>query len=51
MPAVPFIAQNSSGQPGGSTFLDRMLQAVEKAIGSLQKAVLNETLVTATIGT
>ena len=51
MPAVPFIAEYSSQAPSGSTFLDRMLQRIEKAIGSLQKAVLNESLVTATIGT
>ena len=46
-----FRAENTSGQEGGSTILDRLMSAVEASFDSLKGAVLNDTLVRATLGT
>ncbi len=41
----PFRAPNSTGQPGGSTFLDRVLGMIEDSITSLRNAVTNDSIV------
>ena len=45
----PFKPANSTGQVGGSTFLDRMLDAVASSFDSLARAVTNDVLVRATL--
>jgi len=45
----PFQPDNSTGQPGGSTFLDRMLAKVAASFDSLRGAVTNDVLVTASL--
>lgn len=45
----PFQPDNTTGQAGGSTILDRMLQAIADSINSLVKAVTNDNVVTATL--
>lgn len=46
---IPFQPDNSTGQPGGSTFLDRMLDKVKASFDSLRGVVTNDVLVTATL--
>jgi len=44
-----FQPVNTSGQPGGSTILDRMLSAIADSIASLAGAVTNDVLVRTTL--
>jgi hypothetical protein len=48
---TPFDPAVTANQPGGSQLLDKVLTAVRNSLRSLAKAVTNDVLVPATIGT
>lgn len=51
MPFRPFNALSSQGQPGGSSILDRIQQALSETLDSLKGAITNEGLITQAIPT
>jgi hypothetical protein len=47
---IQFNPPSSTGQPGGSTFLDRVLAMIQASLDSLARVVTDDVLVRALIG-